>query len=80
MKVEIVSISHQLLMSDILDTNAAHVSRSLSQVKIELTCKVTVGDDLELITDVIQTALRRADVVITIGGLGPGAIISPVKQ
>lgn len=72
MKVEIVSISHQLLMSDILDTNAAHVSRSLSQVKIELTCKVTVGDDLELITDVIQTALRRADVVITIGGLGAG--------
>lgn len=72
MKVEIVSISHQLLMSDILDTNAAHVSRSLSQVKINLTCKVTVGDDLELITDVIQTALRRADMVITIGGLGAG--------
>jgi nicotinamide-nucleotide amidase len=73
MKVEIVSISHQLLMSDILDTNAAHVSRSLSQVKIDLTCKVTVGDDLELITDVIQTALRRADIVITIGGLGAGS-------
>jgi nicotinamide-nucleotide amidase len=72
MKVEIVSISHQLLMSDILDTNAAHVSRSLSQVKIDLTCKVTVGDDLVLITEVIQTALRRADVVITIGGLGNG--------
>ena len=72
MKVEIVSISHQLLMSDILDTNAAHVSRSLSQVKIDLTCKVTVGDDLDLITDVIETALRRADVVITIGGLGAG--------
>ena len=72
MKVEIISISHQLLMSDILDTNAAHVSRSLSQVKIDLTCKVTVGDDLDLITDVIQTALRRADVIITIGGLGTG--------
>jgi molybdenum cofactor synthesis domain-containing protein len=70
MKVEIVSISNQLLMSDILDTNAAHVSRSLSQLKVSLTCKVTVGDDLDLITDVIQNALARADIVITIGGLG----------
>lgn len=70
MKVEIVSIGTELLMSDIIDTNAAHVSRSLREVNISLTSKVTVGDDLEMIVDAIQVALRRADVVLTIGGLG----------
>ena len=72
MKVEIISISTQLLMSDILDTNAAHVARSLNQVRVNLTCKITVGDDLDMITTVIKNALERADVVITIGGLGAG--------
>jgi nicotinamide-nucleotide amidase len=72
MKVEIVSISNQLLMSDILDTNAAHVSRSLRQVHVDITCKVTVGDDLHMIASVLHVALERADVVITIGGLGAG--------
>ncbi len=72
MKVEIVSISNQLLMSDILDTNAAHVSRSLNQIKIDLTCKITVGDDLAMIASVLSAATQRADAVITIGGLGTG--------
>ena len=72
MKVEIISISTQLLMSDILDTNAAHVARSLNQVRVDLTCKITIGDDLNMITNVIQNALQRADVVITIGGIGAG--------
>ena len=72
MKVEIVSISNQLLMSDILDTNAAHVSRSLNQIKIDLTCKITVGDDLAMIASVLGAATQRADAIITIGGLGTG--------
>ena len=72
MKVEIVSISNQLLMSDILDTNAAHVSRSLNQIKIDLTCKITVGDDLAMIASVLSAATQRADAIITIGGLGTG--------
>lgn len=72
MKVEIISIGTQLLVSDILDTNTAHVSRSLNQVKVNLTCKVTVGEDLTMIADTIRVALRRADVVITLGGIGPG--------
>jgi molybdenum cofactor synthesis domain-containing protein len=73
MKVEIVSIGTELLMSDILDTNAAHVSRSLREVNATITSKVTVGDDLEMIVDALQVALRRADVVLTIGGLGDKA-------
>ncbi|HRQ37115.1 MAG TPA: molybdopterin-binding protein [Chloroflexota bacterium] len=72
MKVEIVSIGTELLVSDILDTNSAFVSRSLREVKVDLTCKVTVGDDPDMIADAFRTALRRADVVISTGGLGTG--------
>ena len=69
MKVEIVSISTKLLMGDILDTNTAYVSRSLRKINAQLTCKVVVGDHLEMISDAMRVALRRSDVVLTIGGL-----------
>lgn len=72
MKVEIVSISTRLLMGDILDTNTAYISRSLRKINAQLICKVVVGDDLEMITDAIRVALRRSDVVLTIGGLDSG--------
>lgn len=70
MKVEIVSIGTELLVSDILDTNAAYVSRSLRDLSVELTCKVTVGDDPAEIAEVFHNALLRADVVIASGGVG----------
>ena len=70
MKIEIVSIGTELLVSDILDTNSAYISRCLREVDISLTSKVTVGDDLEMIADAISVALRRADAVLTTGGLG----------
>ncbi|MCP4427005.1 MAG: hypothetical protein GY803_21145 [Chloroflexi bacterium] len=73
MKVEIVSISSELLMGDILDTNTAYVSRSLREMNAQLTCKVVVGNDLEMIVDAIQAGLQRADVVLAIGGLGDSA-------
>ncbi len=72
MKVEIISIGTELLVSDILDTNAAYISRSLREVNVSLTGKVTVGDDPEMIADAFQVALRRANMVIATGGLGNG--------
>lgn len=70
MRVEIVSISTKLLMGDILDINTTYVSRSLRRIKAQLTCKVVVGDDLDMIYDAFCVALRRSDAVIAIGGLG----------
>ncbi|MCZ7673535.1 MAG: molybdopterin-binding protein [Chloroflexi bacterium] len=70
MKVEVISIGTELLMSDVLDTNAAYISRSLQTVGAELIFKVTVGDDLERISEALRVAMKRADVVMTIGGLG----------
>ncbi len=70
MKVEVVSIGTELLMSDVLDTNSAYISRSLQTIDAELIYKVTVGDNLERITEALLVALDRADVVFAIGGLG----------
>ena len=72
MKVEIISIGTELLVSDILDTNAAYISRSLREVSVTLTSKVTIGDHPEMIADAFRVALRRADFVIATGGLGSG--------
>jgi nicotinamide-nucleotide amidase len=70
MKVEVVSIGTELLMSDVLDTNSAYVARSLQTIGAELIYKTTVGDDLERIIEAFLVALDRADVVFAIGGLG----------
>ncbi len=73
MKVEVVSIGNELLMGDVLDTNAAHITRCLDEINAGISCKVTVGDDTATITDALDIGLRRADVVITTGGLGMNA-------
>jgi nicotinamide-nucleotide amidase len=72
MKVEIISIGAELLLNDVLDTNAAYISRSLQELNAELIFKVTVGDNLERITEAMRIALARADLVLTTGGLGNG--------
>lgn len=70
MKVEIISIGTELLYNDVVDVNAARATTCLRELQIDLTCKVTVGDYLPMIVQAIGDALRRADVVLTIGGLG----------
>lgn len=70
MKVEVVSIGTELLTGDVLDINAAHIARCLEEVGIGICCRVTVGDNLDIILEALKTGLRRADVVLTSGGLG----------
>jgi nicotinamide-nucleotide amidase len=69
MKVEVVTIGNDLLLSDVINTIAAHVTRKLREVRVSLTCRVTVGEELSLVIDVLQTAAARADVVVVVGGL-----------
>lgn len=69
MKVELITVGTDLLLSDIINTLAAHVTRKLCELRLGLTCRLTVGEDVALITDVLQTAVSRADVVMVVGGL-----------
>ena len=71
MKAEIVMIGTELLLGQIIDTNASHLSRQLAGLGIDLYRKTTVGDNADRITRAIQKALSRCDIVITSGGIGP---------
>ncbi len=71
MNAEVISIGTELLLGEIVDTNAVHIARQLRTIGLDLHYMTTVGDNLDRITQVIDTALGRVDVIITTGGLGP---------
>jgi nicotinamide-nucleotide amidase len=71
MQAEIVSIGTELLLGEIVDTNAAYIARQLTTIGLDLHYKTTVGDNEARITAVLRQALDRSGVVITTGGLGP---------
>ncbi len=71
MRAEIVMIGTELLLGQIVDTNASYIARQLAGLGIDLYRKTTVGDNEDRITQTIQKALSRCDIVITSGGIGP---------
>ena len=71
MRGEIVAVGTELLLGQIVDTNSAYIARLLTTVGLDVHFKCTVGDNLERLKGTLQTALRRADVIITTGGIGP---------
>lgn len=73
MNAEIVSVGTELLLGQILDTHAATMARILAECGITCRYRATVGDNLDRVVGTLKLALSRADVVVTIGGLGPTA-------
>lgn len=71
MKAEIVSVGTELLLGEIVDTNASTLSHKLAELGIDVHYRHTVGDNHTRLTEVIATALGRADIVLLTGGLGP---------
>lgn len=71
MKAEIISIGTELLLGDILDTNSRYLAKKLSALGIDLYFQNTVGDNPKRLSFLLKQALRRSDIVITTGGLGP---------
>jgi len=71
MRAELVSIGTELLLGEILDTNAQYLAARLPALGIDLYYASTVGDNLERLTEVLGRAWGRSDLVITTGGLGP---------
>ena len=68
---EIVSIGSELLLGQIVDTNAAWMAQRLTNIGVNLFYKTVVGDNPDRMEHVIEQALERSDIVITGGGLGP---------
>jgi nicotinamide-nucleotide amidase len=68
---EIVSIGSELLLGQIVDTNAAWMAQRLTELGVNLYFKTVVGDNPDRMREVINKALDRSDIVITGGGIGP---------
>src|SRR5690348_16745229 len=73
MRLELVTIGDELLLGFTIDTNAAFLARTLSEIGAEIAWRTTVGDEPERIVQAVRNALDRTGAVITTGGLGPTA-------
>ena len=71
LNAELVAIGTELLLGEITDTNSVFMARSLRDIGVNVYYMTTVGDNLQRISDAIDLALNRAEIVITCGGLGP---------
>ncbi|MDC3019867.1 competence/damage-inducible protein A [Prochlorococcus sp. AH-736-E15] len=69
--VEILSIGTELLLGNIVNTNAQWISEQLSQLGLNHYRQSTVGDNYDRIIKVIQEISKRSNLLITTGGLGP---------
>ncbi|MBU1109062.1 MAG: competence/damage-inducible protein A [Candidatus Riflebacteria bacterium] len=68
---EIISVGTELLLGEIIDTNAAFLAEKLRDKGIFVYRKSTVGDNILRLTTAIKEAMQRADLIIIGGGLGP---------
>lgn len=68
---EIISIGDELLIGQVVNTNASWMAQVLNAAGITVVQVTTVRDDRRAITEAVTNALRRADIVLTTGGLGP---------
>ncbi len=76
---EIITIGTEILLGEIVDTNARYIAHRLRDLGIDLFRKTTIGDNAQRIASVIQQAMERCDIIITTGGLGP-TIDDPTRQ
>jgi len=71
MTAEILSVGTELLLGNIVDTNAAYIAQELASLGISVYRKTTVGDNYDRLLAAITHAFENADLVVISGGLGP---------
>jgi nicotinamide-nucleotide amidase len=71
MNAEIIAIGSELLTPWRQDTNSLFVTERLNQLGVTVTFKTIVGDRPKHLVDAVRNALRRTDVIVVMGGLGP---------
>lgn len=71
MKAEILAVGTELLMGQIVNTNAQYISSKLPEAGVGVYYHSVVGDNPDRLEDSLKLALERCDIVITTGGLGP---------
>lgn len=71
MVVELICVGTELLLGNIVNTNAAYLSEKCALLGLSMYHQSVVGDNEERLKESLETALNRSDVVILSGGLGP---------
>ena len=71
MTVELVCVGTELLLGNIVNTNAAFLAEKCADLGLSCYYQTVVGDNEERLSETLKTALKRSDVVILSGGLGP---------
>ena len=70
-EVEIINIGDELLIGQVVNTNAADMAKMLNKAGFDVRKTSVIGDEAEIIRSSLQSAMQRADVVLITGGLGP---------
>ena len=73
MHAEIIAVGDEITSGQTLDTNTQWLCRRLGELGIRVLFQTTVGDEMEPMAGVFSQAIRRANVVVVTGGLGPTA-------
>lgn len=71
MRAELIAVGTEILLGDIVNTNAQFLSKELASIGIDVYRQQVIGDNTERLLEVFDEAFKRSDIVITTGGLGP---------
>ena len=71
MNAEIIAVGTEILLGDIVNTNAQYISRELANLGINVYKQEVVGDNEERVLESFKNAFENSDIIITTGGLGP---------
>ncbi|HCA68906.1 MAG TPA: competence/damage-inducible protein A, partial [Lachnospiraceae bacterium] len=71
MNVELISVGTELLLGNIVNTNATYLSKKCAELGLSSYYQVTVGDNKKRLISVLKECYKRSDIIILTGGLGP---------
>ena len=71
MTVEMISVGTEILLGNIVNTNAAYLAEKCALLGLSCYYQSVVGDNEERLEDAIRLGLTRSDILILSGGLGP---------
>ena len=77
--VEIITIGTEILLGEIVDTNTRYIARTLRDLGVDIYRTITIGDNAERIASTIRESMKRAEIIITTGGLGP-TVDDPTRE
>ncbi len=71
MTAELICVGTELLLGDIVNTNAAYLARECAKLGLSVYYQSVVGDNRRRLSSAIRTARKRSDIILLCGGLGP---------